>query len=515
MNRLVHFWMVAGFFLGILCSPCLSSDDAVFRTWCSRDGKTLEAKLIEDNGSFVVLENKAGKSLRIERCFLSDPDIQFLREQSADRIVTLISGPDKLITASFESLLKDNGYEVTVLPSEAMKANLVDQTRLLILTHSFMPPIDDSFTGFLLALKKSKLPVIALSDSARTVLRQLELSVGQNLMMVSEVRAIPSNPLHTAFQKPRPVQTVSNEVVLYDKIQSGYAVSVPSIPAYLKPLVQTAGRPNFYPILLEDNRFLFWGFSGSPEVMSEQGRALFLNLVNYLIRGRNQEPELPEASAVPAAQPPPAPVPPVTACPAGMPSYPTAPVIYEAGKTPPGPAKDFKSCRLYYTSKENRAASAFYGFDAAMGIRSDRLNISKDNSIYCNYQQEDGVVYYTPRIKISAKNKSIPPNALLTIEYYSRPITGTGRNLEAVQHVTIPEIERGKDLMVDAGELGTYRYSCKTTSYKHQSGKEMYGIILTLFDSNGTLLFQQASQQSLIEAASLQPRPALKQVSQR
>ncbi|HBA83270.1 MAG TPA: hypothetical protein DCZ95_04165 [Verrucomicrobia bacterium] len=492
------------------------ADDDSFRTWYSRDGQTLEAKLMEDGSSFVLLENKAGKTLRIGKQFLSDPDIQYLKEQSKAKSITLIRGPDTLITASFEDFLKEQGYSITVLSSAELKTDFLDQTKLLILVSSFQPPADESLAAFLLALKKTRVPVIALADSARIVLRQLELSIGQNNMASSETRIIPSIPGHPVFQGPQQISTSNGEMALYNKVQNGFSILLAAVPAYMRPIAQTFDRANSYPVVLEDNRFLFWGFPGSPDVMSAEGRALFLNLVDYLVRGQKQD-----VAAVPAQPPPPGIKAPVVAPqpgPVASPSsYPSAPVVYETGQTPPGPVKDFKSCRLFFTSKESRASSAFFGFEASMGLRSDQIRVSKDASTWYNYHQEDGVVYYTPRIKITARNKPIPPQSLLTVEYYSRPSSagGSARNLEAVQHIPIPGIERGKDLMVDAGELGTYRFTYKSTDYKQVSGKELYGFIVSLFGSDGALLFQQASQQSLVDLATAQPKPAMNQASQR
>ena len=442
--------------------------------------------------------------------------------------VTLVSGPDRLITASYKSLLEDGGYIITTVPYTGLRAAVAERTRLIVLACAHIPTDSDAFIEFLLSVKNSDMPVIAVGDSARTILRQLELSMVQHATMVPESRVIPITPLHSTLKKTRPIPISSNGFDLYSKMQTGTAVMLQSVPSYLRPIVQSASRPGAYPVLLEDNRFLFWGYSGSPDIMSAQGRDLFLNLVDYLVQGKKEESGphphprtepgvnvvLPARTAANQSSTE------VITQQGGMTihstgSYPSKPVIYESKPPAADPSKDFKSCRLYFTSQESRAGSAFYSFDAWLGIRSDQYRVVRDGSPCLRYQQEDGVLYHTPRIKISARNKAIPPQSLLTVEYYSRSAVNDDLKLEAVQQIPISGIARGKSVMVDAGDIGTYSSSLKYDGYKRKTGKEMYGIIVTLFDPGGTLLFQQTTQQQLARMASPKPKPPMIQESQR
>lgn len=442
--------------------------------------------------------------------------------------VTLVSGPDRLITASYGNLLRNGGYIITTVPYTELRATVAEDTRLIILACAYMPPDSDAFIEFLLTVKNSDVPIIAVGDSARTVLRQLELSMVQHATMVPESRVIPVTPLHSTLKEPRLIPISSNGFELYSKMQAGTAVMMQNMPSYLRPIVQSASRPSAYPVILEDNRFLFWGYSGSPDIMTAQGRDLFLNLVDYLVQRKKEEssphlqprtepginvvPTVNSASTRSSTE--------VIAQQGSMTihstgSYPSKPVIYESKPPAADPSRDFKSCRLYFTSQKSRAGSAFYGFDAWLGVRSDQFRVTKDGSPCLRYQQEDGVLYHTPRFKISARNKAIPPLSLLTVEYYSRNAANTDVKLEAIQHIPIPGIARGKAIMVDAGDIGTYSSSLKYDGYKRKTGKEMYGIIVTLFDPGGTLLFQQTTQQPLSGMASPKPKSAMMQQSQR
>ena len=58
------------------------------------------------------------------------------------------------------------------------------------------------------------------------------------------------------------------------------------VTLYLNPVPETvtvlgeeAHNPRYYPLALEHNRYLFWGFSGSPESMTEVGKRLYIDVV--------------------------------------------------------------------------------------------------------------------------------------------------------------------------------------------------------------------------------------------
>jgi hypothetical protein len=51
------------------------------------------------------------------------------------------------------------------------------------------------------------------------------------------------------------------------------------VPETVTVISREVDSYGYYPLALEHNRYLLWGFAGSPESMTEIGKSLFINHV--------------------------------------------------------------------------------------------------------------------------------------------------------------------------------------------------------------------------------------------
>jgi len=97
----------------------------------------------------------------------------------------------------------------------------------------------------------------------------------------SGIGIIDSN--HSLYITPYAID-VPEDLILQLYTESNY------VTLYLYPVPETvtalAGEVDsfgYYPLAQERNRYLFWGFAGSPESMTDVGKLLFINLVIWSV----------------------------------------------------------------------------------------------------------------------------------------------------------------------------------------------------------------------------------------
>jgi hypothetical protein len=136
-------------------------------------------------------------------------------------------------------------------------------------------------------------PILGLYEGGAYFFEKLNLAIGWMhtwYMGGSKIYAV--NPSSLLFSTPDTVTIDPNDVVtLYQ--QSGAAVDVylpsPTADITLIGRQETpdpyADPSNHYPIV-QQNRYVLWGFDGSPSSMTQDGKNLFTNIINYLLPER-------------------------------------------------------------------------------------------------------------------------------------------------------------------------------------------------------------------------------------
>lgn len=172
--------------------------------------------------------------------------------------------------------------------------------------------------------------------------------------------------------------------------------------------------------------------------------------------------------------------------------------IYTPGTEPSIDQKAIRPVRLYYTSQESRAASMDYALRAQVyevdGKIADRLR--REGIEFQRIEWE--TIWYIPRVEVIARNKDIASNSTLVVEYFSRRLGSSERQKSRVEWVPLPAVVRGQSILVDAAGLDLY-----SPRNRHaDNGRELIGLIFSLYSPTSTLLFQQCWPQSLEREAS-------------
>ena len=173
--------------------------------------------------------------------------------------------------------------------------------------------------------------------------------------------------------------------------------------------------------------------------------------------------------------------------------------FYPTGKEPA--AKDLRDQRLEYPTAERRNSAYFYMMSAKVYFDKTKLSTDKHNYSFYSSKVESGDLTTMPRVTLASRNKDIPEGGKLVIQYYSRHITRlTDIREERVEHIKLPLISRGQSLTVDGQGISLSKSDRHDNDgYRVRSGREYYGLIITVFDAEEKVIIQQCTPSSLIK----------------
>ncbi|MHC4169582.1 MAG: right-handed parallel beta-helix repeat-containing protein [Planctomycetota bacterium] len=180
---------------------------------------------------------------------------------------------------SFQSLLTGYGCATTLIGLAEVATTALDSYDLIIVG-------DDS--GLLsrwgdadsvAAVEGSGKPVLGLGEGGYAFFGQLGLSIGwPNGAHDSRNSILAIDPDSSHFSVPYPIAVPEDRTLqLYTETER-VGIYMRTVPETVTVLAAEAGNPMYYPIALEHDRYVIWGFSQSPESMTETGRDLFANV---------------------------------------------------------------------------------------------------------------------------------------------------------------------------------------------------------------------------------------------
>ena len=244
---------------------------------------------------------------------------------------------------------------------------------------------------------------------------------------------------------------------------------------------------------------------GVDEVKAEKDRLLGNNRVREaLALLQTSTPATPDGrgpSAPPAKPPEPAPGAPVGVV-VELEGY----KFYPPGKEPP--LKDLRPLRMDFPAADQRASQFFY--DLRVAITTDKSDFSVSHAFThdSGSTTKSGSIASIPRITLASKNREVPEGCNMVIEYFSQPPTrANDLRREKVERIPLPALTRSRSYIVDAKGVSLSKYVFQSSSSTHHesSGRDFYGLIVSVFDAGNKLLFQQCTPSTVAPQCSSKP----------
>lgn len=176
--------------------------------------------------------------------------------------------------------------------------------------------------------------------------------------------------------------------------------------------------------------------------------------------------------------------------------------VYE-GNAPGADSVTMKSQSLSPTSRARLARKL--AASVSMG-ESGGPSRSSYSSMYSSSSSQSGTTTHHVRIGLrSASTQYRFGGGTLVVQYFAKDLGSQGKavpRLSATQSIPLPAIEVSKPVTVDCAPVLLYSRSYKYRSYyggrySSESGMDLYGLAVSVFESDGTLAYQAASSTSL------------------
>jgi len=181
----------------------------------------------------------------------------------------------------FDSLLKDYGCSTTLIRLTEVTATPLDSYDLIVVANDtqYVEALSDPNT--VAAIEDSGKPIVGLGDGGYDFFGLLGLWIGNpngghgsknSIEVVDLNSSLFSTPYSIEIPEDRTLQLYieTNHVGLY---------LWPTIPESVIVLGKEVDSVNYFPLAAEFDRYLLWGFTESPQKMTEVGKRLFINVV--------------------------------------------------------------------------------------------------------------------------------------------------------------------------------------------------------------------------------------------
>jgi hypothetical protein len=200
---------------------------------------------------------------------------------------------------SFKTLLEANGVTVDLVPKTDAGTWDYSGYGLIIIGNDTAYGYNWTPNSTVSVINATGKPILGLCYGGSSFFQELGLFVnwGQSAVGFGNSTYV-LYPEHQIFNFPNVISIPPNQTIqLYDSSVVIVETYMPSPQPSVNPLGRDADQSIYYPILQEDARYVFWGFSAPPTNMTQTGKDLFVNIVIWMLG--NVIPEFPSTMILP------------------------------------------------------------------------------------------------------------------------------------------------------------------------------------------------------------------------
>jgi hypothetical protein len=160
--------------------------------------------------------------------------------------------------------------------------------------------------------------------------------------------------------------------------------------------------------------------------------------------------------------------------------------FFTPGKEPMLASQALRPLHLVAPNAEQTANALSYQFAASTYVRP--LEVDKKNF---------AVIL---RLTLIAKGKDVPADSKLVVDYFSHGAGATsGYKKESSEIIPQPKLARGMAILMDTVGITMPVPPPRQLKKTERAEKEFYGVVLSLFNADGKLIYQQCSLSALVK----------------
>jgi hypothetical protein len=206
--------------------------------------------------------------------------------------IAYIYKSDLALANTYKTFLESNHYLVDVIKSNNVASTNYSIYRLIIIgpdtgnpgswtTGPWGDPAG-SEAGYIDTFNK---PVIGLGTGGSLFFeaRNLYISYGNSWLSTGNTSIYVENPNNRVFTTPNSISVPgTNVLMLYDNNSPYRATYLPGPIANITTIGRQVDNMEHFPIIVQNNRYLLWGFEHGPSDMSGKGKKVFLNAIDSI-----------------------------------------------------------------------------------------------------------------------------------------------------------------------------------------------------------------------------------------
>lgn len=190
---------------------------------------------------------------------------------------------------------------------------------------------------------------------------------------------------------------------------------------------------------------------------------------------------------------------------------PTAPKGLLATQEQDDPLMEGRKLRMAGPSGEDAERSMAYTLEVT--VREDRSRMYQgkvEGPLRMGLSHTvSGPVVYRFHVTLAGRNGEIPPDSRLVAEYFKRGLVDQVRTFHAAEEIKLPKIGRKESRTFDLNGVELVLTETLTVTSigmnRSFSGHDFYGLIVSVVDASGRILFQRFSPQQLGKEVSPTP----------
>ena len=126
--------------------------------------------------------------------------------------------------------------------------------------------------------------MIGLGSGGYAFFGKLDLAIGYpNGGWRTANRVYTVDPASSVWTEPYPIELPEDRLVeLYLEPVGMVEIFAETLPVDVTAIGSDDFLPSYYPIIQQTERFILWGFEGHPDLVTDVGKDVFVNLVWYL-----------------------------------------------------------------------------------------------------------------------------------------------------------------------------------------------------------------------------------------
>lgn len=207
-------------------------------------------------------------SMSIQPQEMSPPSVAYIHERDTEA------------AESYQSLLVSYGCPTTLIGLDDVATAPLDFYDLVIVGNDTGSLSHWGDAESVVAIENSGKPVLGLGEGGYAFFGKLGLEIGWPNGMHGSLDSIEvTDPNNSLFNVPYAIDVPDDRVLqLYSETENVDLYLWP-MPETVTALAKQVKSHGYYPLALEHDRSVLWGFTASPENMTHVGKTLFVNVV--------------------------------------------------------------------------------------------------------------------------------------------------------------------------------------------------------------------------------------------